>query len=246
MIKLIHILKDIVTEQNNSLDEGFKNKALAATLAAAAMFGGSKIGSGLRKYDTVKVATAQDKFQDAVKSIIDNIEGAYVNPEDISNDAERKVFSNSGETMFGIDRERGDDLSKTPEGKKFWKLIDHDKEKHPKKWVRYYDGGKIKGQLQHLVSIMMKRRFERFSNAFLSEKAKQIINSDSRLYYHFVYATWNGAGWFKKFAKSIEQLIDNGVTDPDTLFDQAMQDRKNGKGTIRSRAKELKAAAESF
>jgi hypothetical protein len=43
---------------------------------------------------------------------------------------------------------------------------------------------------------------------------------------HFAYATWNGSGFFKKFAKSLEDGIKSGKSDSE-LVKQAISDRKN-------------------
>ena len=43
---------------------------------------------------------------------------------------------------------------------------------------------------------------------------------------HFAYASWNGPGFFKKFAKSLENGIKDGKSDSE-LINQAISDRKN-------------------
>jgi hypothetical protein len=43
---------------------------------------------------------------------------------------------------------------------------------------------------------------------------------------HFSYATWNGSGFFQKFAKSLNDKVKEGKSDNE-LIRQAIADRKN-------------------
>jgi hypothetical protein len=43
--------------------------------------------------------------------------------------------------------------------------------------------------------------------------------------YHFVYAAWNGSGWFKKFARDVSTAVSNGTTDPAILAKIAIDSR---------------------
>jgi hypothetical protein len=49
--------------------------------------------------------------------------------------------------------------------------------------------------------------------------------SDGRLLFHFIYATWNGSGWFQKFAKDINAAVAQGITNTDALLKVAMHSR---------------------
>ena len=40
-------------------------------------------------------------------------------------------------------------------------------------------------------------------NNYLSPEARKIVESNPNLMFHFVYGTWNGPGWFRKFAMKI-------------------------------------------
>jgi hypothetical protein len=64
--------------------------------------------------------------------------------------------------------------------------------------------------------------------------------------FHFIYATWNGAGWFRKFANSFEEQLKKGVTDPNVLFNKVIEDRKNSGGIIGNKADEVAATAQSI
>jgi hypothetical protein len=43
---------------------------------------------------------------------------------------------------------------------------------------------------------------------------------------HFAYASWNGPGYFKKFAKSLEDGVKSGKSDEE-LIKQAISNRKS-------------------
>lgn len=255
MIKLLEIANSVDQQQ---VDEGFKEKALATAAVAAGMaYGGYKkyVPQDIpQKPETVQTTQATQKpeasvevqFRKSVESIINNIEGAYVDPTKLKNPLERNIFRKSGETMFGIDRKTGGKINNTPAGKKFWQLIDLNKRKNPSKWVRYYDGGEIKDELKDLATQMMEPRFKRLFNTHLDDKSQQIVKSDPRLFFHFVYATWNGDGWFKKFARKFNERVNKGITDPDKLFNEVIKDRVNGGGVLKRKADKVAQAAKSF
>jgi hypothetical protein len=252
MIKLLEIANNINQSQ---IDEGFREKALAAAVAAGMAYGGYKKYVPQEKpleptittqIEKPKEFNFEDQFKKSTNSIIDYIEGAYVNPEQLKNKREKFAFRKSGETMFGIDRRTGGKINDTPAGKEFWKLIDIDKRKNPDKWKRYYDGGNIKDELKNLTVEMMKPRFMRLFNNNLDEKTQSLVKSDPRLFLHFAYAAWNGDGWFRRFAKSTNKRVKEGITDVDVLFNKAIEDRKNSSGLIGSKADEVLKAAESL
>jgi hypothetical protein len=149
VIKLLDIAHVVLEEQQTN--EDFKKKAMTAALAAATALGGVNTTSKLASIPASKVTSVQNKFTKAVRGIIDNIEGAYVNPSQLTNKREKRAFRKSGETMYGIDRKTGGSINATEEGKQFWALIDADKKKNPEKWVRYYDGGELNFVRQDLI-----------------------------------------------------------------------------------------------
>jgi uncharacterized protein (DUF2147 family) len=244
MIKLLDIANQVLEEQQQVDEASWKSKVMAPMFAAAAAAGGLTYLNRDKAPDE-KIVSVQSEFNKATKSVIDSLEGAYVNPSQLTNKRERRAFSKSGETMFGIDRKTGGKLNTSDAGRKFWELIDADKKKNPEKWVRYYDGGEIKGQLQDLASQIMEPEFERLFKVHFSPKEQQIIKSDPRLFFHFAYATWNGPGWFRKFANSIKREIRQGNTDTNSLFNIAIDDRKDAGGIIGAKADKVKMAAQS-
>jgi len=255
MIKLLEIANSINQQQ---VDEGFKEKALALAAAAGMAYGGYKkyVPQDIPEKPGI-IQTIRDKSRPRIKldfdsqfvksanNIIDYIEGAYVNPAALKNKKEKKVFQKSGETMFGIDRRTGGNVNKTKAGKLFWDIIDADKEEHPEKWKRYYNGGELKSRLKTLAFDIMKPEAKRLFK-LLSPEAKEIVESDPRLFFHFTYAVWNGSGHFNDFARSINKRVREGNTDVDYLFDKAIEDRINKGGIIKKKASEVRQAAEDL
>ena len=243
MIKLLDIANQVLEEQQQVDEASWKSKVMAPMFAAAAAAGGLTYLNRDKAPDE-KIVSVQSEFNKATKSVIDSLEGAYVNPSQLTNKRERRVFSKSGETMFGIDRKTGGKLNTSDAGMKFWELIDTNKKKNPEKWIRYYDGGEIKGQLQNLASQIMEPEFERLFQVHFSPQEQQIIKSDPKLFFHFAYATWNGPGWFRKFANSIKREIRQGNTDTNSLFNIAIDDRKDAGGIIGAKADKVRRAAQ--
>lgn len=146
-------------------------------------------------------------FNDSTKLVIDQLEGGYFNPAWHNvNDAR---YSTSGETMYGLDRLQGKQEA-TATGKEFWSLIDKNKTKEVWKWN--YKGGALADQLKNLTVQIMYPLYSNYAKLWLNEKAKKIIDNDPALLFHFIYATWNGPAWFKKFATDINTAVNNGVT----------------------------------
>jgi hypothetical protein len=146
-------------------------------------------------------------FNDSTKLVIDQLEGGYFNPA--WHNVGDPRYSNSGETMYGLDRLRGNQEA-TATGKQFWSLIDKNKTKEVWKWN--YKGGALGDQLKNLAVQIMYPLYSSYAKLYLNDKAKKIVDNDPALLFHFVYATWNGSGWFKKFATDINTAVNNGVT----------------------------------
>ena len=70
------------------------------------------------------------------------------------------------------------------------------------------------------------------ANAHLTPQAKALVNSDPRLLFNFIYATWNGSGWFKQFAKKINDSVASGVTDTDQLTKVAVAARTGSSNSL--------------
>ena len=164
------------------------------------------------------------RFDKVVTLVIDSLEGGYYHPDMLKDGRVKDSrYSNSGETMFGIDRKKGGTINDTPSGKAFWTAIDSANAKT--KWNWNYMGGTLAPQLKENASGMIQPQYEAFSKRYLSAKTKQLVESDDRLLFNFIYATWNGQGWFRKFAKDMNKAIDSGITDLNKLTQVALDSR---------------------
>ena len=164
-------------------------------------------------------------FEKQVNKVIDNLEGGYYHPNMNKSD-----MGKSGETMMGMDRKHGTGFAQTSAGKEFWKLIDDANAKN--NWKHYYMGGPLESRLRKLVVKMIQPEYERLSNSYLSKEAREIVNKSPNLMFHFIYSTWNGSGWFQKFAKKINESVDKGVTKISDLESIAMKSRKESGNSI--------------
>jgi len=177
--------------------------------------------------DDTNSGSVDSKWSKVTKKVINEFEGGYWNPKCGHQTA---GMGKSTETMFGLDRYNGD-IEKTPEGKEFFRLIDNEKnnkgmEQFCKKWKWNYKGGELEDKLKNLASKIMKHQYDNNSKNYFSPELKERVESNDRLLMHFAYATWNGPGFFKKFAKSLEDGIKSGKSDSE-LVKQAISDRKN-------------------
>lgn len=168
-------------------------------------------------------------WQGIIDTIINNLEGGYYHP-DMLRDGRVKDnrYGASGETMFGVDRKTGPE-SKTPAGLEFWKIIDDENARE--NWQNEHGFGKhklrpgLERKLRSLVAEMEKPLFETYSKRYLSPESGEIVSNSKALMFHFAYATFNGEGWFKRFAKVFNNAVAKGITDPDQLLKIAMDDR---------------------
>jgi hypothetical protein len=173
--------------------------------------------------------TVDSKWDKITKKVIDEFEGGYWNPKCGHT---TKGMGISTETMFGLDRYNGN-IESTPEGKEFFKLIDDEKtnlgmKQFCKKWTWGYRGGELEDRLKTLASEIMKKHYDNNSKNYFSPELKERVESNDRLLMHFSYASWNGSGFFQKFAKSLDDGIKSGKSDEE-LVKQAISDRKSSK-----------------
>jgi len=165
-----------------------------------------------------------NKFNEMVQLVIDQLEGGYYHPNMLKTGAVKdSSYASSGETMFGIDRKNFGSPNDTVHGKNFWGLID--KANASKNWKWNYKGGDLAPELKKHAAGMLLPKYEEFSKRYLSPQAKAIVDSDKRLIFHFIYATYNGEGWFKKFAKDINNAVASGITNTDKLTQIALDSR---------------------
>lgn len=202
-------------------------------------------------------------FLQAAKAVIDNFEGGYFHPKMyIANPVKFKVFENSGETMFGLDRhagfnlfykgerksnsvqnnlkfiESGDYEYKNEAAKKFWGILDSLDAKNNFKHLD--TGGANREKLTILASEIMYPEFLRLAYKNLSEESQKIVFADPRLLFHFIYATWNGEGFFKFYANKLNKSIQESKN-INTLVNEQIELRKNSNySTIRNTGEKMK------
>lgn len=172
-----------------------------------------------------KQPVGQTDFDKIVQDVIDNLEGGYYHPN-MTKDGRLKSkggMGNSGETMFGMDRKHGKGFAQSSAGREFWGLID--KAGASENWDYNYRGGSLENRLKPLVTKMIQPVYDSLSKQYLSDEARKIVQSDPKLTFNFAYATWNGPGWFQKFAKKINQAVEDGITDPEELAKVAIDAR---------------------
>jgi hypothetical protein len=191
-------------------------------------------------------------FMDITKKVIQNFEGGYWNPFCPSHP--KGGMGRSTETLFGLDRYNGN-IESTSEGKEFFRIIDDEKramgatssgsgsgmrwsnmDRFCKKWKWNSRGGDKEQKLKELAASIMKKRFDSHMSSFVRDpKTRQKIMNNDGLLIHMSYATWNGSGFFKKFADKLQQGVKQGMTDKQ-LIDLAVQSRAStgliGKGKV--------------
>jgi peptidoglycan hydrolase-like protein with peptidoglycan-binding domain len=207
-------------------ESGIKIDGIVGPETYSALFGKTINFNKTNKIMDTTPSTTLSNYEKMAELVINKLEGGYYHPDMLKDGRIKdKRYSASSETMFGIDRNGGSDINDSPEGKQFWKLIDSAEAR--KKWSWLSLGGSLEQQLRKLAAQTMKPRYDNFSKRYLSPAALSIVNKDERLLFHFIYATWNGAGWFQTFAKKINDAVSSGETDPNNLWKIAIDSRIN-------------------
>lgn len=183
-----------------------------------------------RKPKTMPLVT-EDKFITLTGTVIDNLEGGYYHPRMKANmkPSDQKIMGTSGETMFGLDRVHGAQLSKYPEWDQFWYIIDH---AQPPYWRHYYRGGILEPKLKTLAARIMFRWFSHLAAKYLNQQAQEAIADDDRLILHFSYASWNGEGWFKRFAAALNKAVTSHQGDKEAIWKQAIKARTESSNKV--------------
>ena len=170
-------------------------------------------------------------FDKIMNVIIEKLEGGYYHPDMLKDGRVKdKRFGNSGETMFGIDRKAGNWESRSSKGREFFSILDSVNAR--KNWNHNFMGGSYRPQLQKLATEMIKEEYISNSNKYLSKESQSIVNSNPKLIFNFIYATYNGPGWFQKFAKLINQMVESGTTDPQILSKSLIDRRKYSENSL--------------
>lgn len=174
-----------------------------------------------------------NRFYQYVELVVDNLEGGYFHPNHLNapnvSDTTKQVYANSGETMYGMDRQAGAGLFKSGAGKEFWDTIDAQDAKN--KWPWFYlppKDGELAKKLKRLVAEIQYKQFCKLADAYLTDaETRKLVESSPRLMVHFFYACWNGNGYFQKFAAKITEAVKSGITDTTELAQIAMDHRRN-------------------
>jgi len=190
-----------------------------------------------------------ENFKKVTGQVIDNLEGGYFHPNmRTANPKKFGAYHRSGETMYGLDRHAGHDLYystkrktadvlknlpyiesnvytyKNDAAKNFWQTIDNVNAKKIWKWN--YKGGELAPKLKSYASLIMFPHFTYLFNKYLSKKAREIVESNNKLLFHFIYASWNGSGWFQKFGSIFNKAVEN-TNNINDLINVALNSRIN-------------------
>jgi peptidoglycan hydrolase-like protein with peptidoglycan-binding domain len=175
-----------------------------------------------------KQITSPQEIKDMVNVIINYIEGGYYHPNMREKNPQKfRLFSSSTETLFGIDRYAGE-WEKTSAGQEFFNILDGQDASN--KWSYMYkleDNPSLAKKLKDLSADMINQKFVEYKKRYFSKEALDIVNSDAGLTFNFLYATYNGPGWFQKFSDEINDEVSSGNTDPKSLLKVAIDTRKN-------------------
>ncbi len=170
---------------------------------------------------------SEKQWQLITQLVIDHVEGGYYHPSMLKNFNARSqaVLRASGETLFGLDRKAGAELSKYHEWKTFWDIVDNDRKANPNLWKYNYRGGKLEQALKSLAASIMFKWFNHLAKKYILIGSMDEIANDPRLLAHFSYASWNGEGWFKRYANALNKAIAKHEGDKEKIFQEAFKER---------------------
>jgi hypothetical protein len=172
-------------------------------------------------------------FNVVCSRVIKELEGGYYHPDMLLDGRIKDTrYGASGETMYGIDRKTGGTINDTSEGRKFWSLIDAKGAR--KNWdYNFTPRDPLKTQLYRLCCAMIKGRYDSNLKSFVKDQEViDVINSDGRLMFNFVYATWNGSGWFEGWASEVKAKYAGGMKDTGELSAYVTKRRISNKDVL--------------
>jgi hypothetical protein len=175
--------------------------------------------NGPANYTSGPVTKEVKTFRDVTIAVILNLEGGYYHPNMLKDGRVRDSrYGSSGETMYGLDRKAGGKpISDCEPCKRFWGILDQNNAPNTWRW-NYIPPDPLKSQLLDLAVQIMEPLFTSTLNRYVPEKEIQdIIFSDGRLLFNFIYAQWNGPGWFQGWARDIRKAYQSGVKDSGSL-----------------------------
>jgi hypothetical protein len=166
-------------------------------------------------------------FSTLANVIIDKLEGGYYHPNMLRDGRIRdRRYGASGETLYGMDRKHGTAFTNTPEGLKFWEMIDRLDAKN--KWEWNSMGGQYEGELKKLAINMIRPKYNEFLSRYVKDKnIIDLINSNAGLCINFIYAVWNGDKYFKEMADIIVRDYNNNIKDTNVMVSNLIKYRKS-------------------
>jgi hypothetical protein len=100
-------------------------------------------------------------------------------------------------------------------------------------WSHYYMPKKSdKGYdtLQKNLQKYITSQYTQFSKSYFgSHPVGKLVENDGRLKFMYYRATWNGVGYFQKYANNLKKVYDSGVTDIEKLICADLTYRYNTK-----------------
>jgi len=170
-------------------------------------------------------------FATVTKQVIANLEGGYADPRKVEAAGldPKRLGRNSGETMFGIDRKNFTNPIDKASFNEFWKLIDENKATWPAtRSIGFIPQDPLKTTLVNLVVKIMEVEFNQNVKTYISNaELEKVIRSDGRLLFNFIYATWNGPGYFQEFSKEIAKTYASGKKTSEELLKRFIELRLN-------------------
>ena len=109
----------------------------------------------------------------------------------------------------------------------FWALVDKEDKS---KWNRYsFPKPKDAENLYSSYKEILELDYKKYKKSYAEDsKVVELIESDGRLFFHMVYAVFNGPGWFKGFYKVLKAAYDSGTTDAESLLKISIAERVAG------------------
>lgn len=203
----------------------------------------------------------KQQFNQLAGIVIDKLEGGYFHPYMYRDNPQKfRFYGSSGETLFGLDRHAGHDLFytsrrissnpladvvnksrykyKNAAAAKFWTTIDQANASIKWKWNSR--GGDSEKELKVLAIDIIYNTFIEYLNKFLTDAEKATVFQSPDLLFLFIYATWNGAGFFKNYAQRLRQRMKAGTIDPNKLAADQIKARQDSQFfTIRNTADKI-------
>jgi hypothetical protein len=178
------------------------------------------------------LTVTESQWVDTTQLVIDGVEGGYYHPDMKKNFNARsqKALGDSGETMFGLDRKHGSQLAKYPEWARFWDLVD--KAQVGVKWKYNSRGGAMESVFKELAAKIMYKWFQYLAGKYILISSMDEIANDKRLLFHFSYASWNGEGWFERYAKALNAAIAQFPGNKEAIYKQAIKARTESTNSV--------------